>query len=86
MLIARDIDRGTARPFGPAAVPARLTSLLQPSRSECPLPMTSNRCVARGSVVMRGRRLPCNLDGHVGRCWRSWSRSSRDADHEKFLM
>ncbi|NDB72320.1 MAG: hypothetical protein EB033_07320 [Proteobacteria bacterium] len=26
MLIARDIDRGPARPFGPAAVPARLTS------------------------------------------------------------
>ena len=86
MLIARDIDRGPARPFGPAAVPAQLTSLLQPRRSECPIPMTSNRWVARGSMVMRRRRLPDNGDGHEGRGWRSWSRSSRDADHEKFLM
>jgi len=86
MLIARDIDRGPARPFDPAAVPARLTSLLQPRRSECPIPMTSNRCVARGSMVMRRRRLPENGDGHEGRGLRSWSRSSRDADQEKFLM
>ena len=86
MLIARDIDRGPARPFGPAAVPAQLTSLLQPRRSECPIPMTSNRWVARGSTVMRRRRLPDNGDGHEGRGWRSWSRSSRDADQEKFLM
>jgi hypothetical protein len=68
MLIARDIDRGAARPFGPAAVPARLTSLLQPRRCERPIPMTSNRCVARGSMVMRRRRLPYNRDGHEGRC------------------
>ncbi len=86
MLIARDIDRGPARPFDPAAVSARLTPLLQPRRSERPIPMTSNRCVARGSMVMRRRRLPDNGDGHEGRGWRSWSRSSRDADHEKFLM
>ena len=86
MLIARDIDRGPARPFDRAAVSARLTPLLQLRRSERPIPMTSNRCVARGSVVMRGRRLPYNRDGHGGRCWRSWSRSSRVADHEKFLM
>ena len=66
MLIARDIYRGPARPFGPAAVPARLTSLLQPRRSECPIPMTSNRCVARGSTVMRRQRLPDNRDGHEG--------------------
>ena len=66
MLIARDIDRGSARPFGPAAVPARLTSLLQPRRCECPIPMTSNRWVARGSMVMRRRRLPYNRDGHEG--------------------
>jgi len=68
LLIARDIDRGAARPFGPAAVPARLTSLLQPRRCERPIPMTSNRCVARGSMVMRRRRLPYNRDGHEGRC------------------
>ena len=86
MLIARDIDRGPARPFDPVAVPARLTPLLQPRRCECPSPMTSNRWVARGSMVMRRRRLPDNGDGHEGRGWRSWSRSSRDADHEKFLM
>jgi len=86
MLIARDIDRGPARPSDPAAVPARLTSLLQPRRSECRIPMTSNRCVARGSMVMRRRRLPENGDGHEGRGLRSWSRSSRDADQEKFLM
>ena len=66
MLIARDIDRGPARPFGPAAVPAQLTSLLQPRRSECPIPMTSNRWVARGSTVMRRQRLPDNRDGHEG--------------------
>ena len=66
MLIARDIDRGSACPFGPAAVPARLTSLLQPRRCECPIPMTSNRWVARGSMVMRRRRLPYNRDGHEG--------------------
>ena len=66
MLIARDIDRGPARPFGPAAVPARLASLLQPRRSECPIPMTSNQWVARGSMVMRRRRLPYNRDGHEG--------------------
>ena len=66
MLIARDIYRGPARPFGPAAVPARLTSLLQPRRSECPIPMTSNRCVARGSTVMRRQRLADNRDGHEG--------------------
>ena len=36
MLIARDIDRGPARPFGPAAVPARLTSLLHRVRTSYP--------------------------------------------------
>lgn len=66
MLIACDIDRGPARPFGPAAVPAQLTSLLQPRRCECPIRMTSNRCVAWGSMVMRRRRLPDNGDGHEG--------------------
>ena len=86
MLIAREIDRGPARQFDPAAVSARLTPLLQSRQRTRPNPVTSNRCVARGSMLMRRRRLPDNRDDHQGRCWRSWSRSSRDADHEKFLM